>query len=358
MSRSLLFNLTALLALIPAALTHFFPRNRRDVVYWAVLGVAAAGSIAWAATLLADQWHTGFSVTLWVSIAASLVVFIVLSAISPQAWRLLPLLMPYLILLGIVATVWSRAPDQPLPDAASGWLGVHIFVSVLTYALLTIAAVAGRRVGEWHTGFSVTLWVSIAASLVVFIVLSAISPQAWRLLPLLMPYLILLGIVATVWSRAPDQPLPDAASGWLGVHIFVSVLTYALLTIAAVAGSSVLLQEWALKRKRPMSLTRALPSVTDGEELQLGLLTAGAVVLGAGLITGAATQYVESGTLMAFDHKTLLSVLAFVVIGVLLIAHRRTGVRGRRAARFVLLAYLLLTLAYPGVKFVTDVLMA
>lgn len=265
MSRSLLFNLTALLALVPAALTNFFPRNRRDVVYWAVLGVAATGSIAWAATLLANQWHTGFSVT---------------------------------------------------------------------------------------------LWVSIAASLVVFIVLSAIAPQAWRLMPLLMPYLMLLGIVATVWSRAPDQPLPDAASGWLGIHIFVSVLTYALLTIAAVAGSSVLLQEWALKRKRPIGITRALPSVTDGEELQLGLLVAGAVVLGAGLITGAATQYVESGTLMAFDHKTLLSVLAFAVIAVLLIAHRRTGVRGRRAARYVLLAYLLLTLAYPGVKFVTDVLMA
>ena len=31
---------------------------------------------------------------------------------------------------------------------------------------------------------------------------------------------------------------------------------------------------------------------------------------------------------------------------------------GRRAARYVLVAYLLLTLGYPGVKFVTDVLLA
>ena len=37
---------------------------------------------------------------------------------------------------------------------------------------------------------------------------------------------------------------------------------------------------------------------------------------------------------------------------------KRRGVRGRRAARVVLLAYLLMTLGYPGVKFVTDVLMA
>jgi ABC-type uncharacterized transport system permease subunit len=61
---------------------------------------------------------------------------------------------------------------------------------------------------------------------------------------------------------------------------------------------------------------------------------------------------------MRFSHKTLLTMLAFLLIAGLLVLHNRTGVRGRRAARLVLLAYLLLTLGYPGVKFVTDVLMA
>ena len=69
-------------------------------------------------------------------------------------------------------------------------------------------------------------------------------------------------------------------------------------------------------------------------------------------------QYAESGALLTFDHKTVLTVSAFVVIGALLIAHFRTGMRGRAAARLVLVAYLLLTLGYPGVKFVTDVLLA
>ncbi len=266
MSRSLLYNLAALVALVPAALVHLRARERPDLVYWAVLAVAAAGSLSWALALLADRWHTGLSVALWVSISASLVVFMLLSLIAAQAWRLTPLLLPYLLLLGIVATVWAQAPEQPLPG--------------------------------------------------------------------------------------------QVPSAWLGVHIFVSVLTYALLTIAAVAGLSVLLQERALKRKRPTGLTRALPSVADGEVLQIGLLAAGELVLGVGLVTGIATQYLADGRLLAFDHKTLLSVIAFAVIGALLLAHWRTGMRGRRAARYVLLAYLLLTLAYPGVKFVTDVLMA
>jgi ABC-type uncharacterized transport system permease subunit len=62
------------------------------------------------------------------------------------------------------------------------------------------------------------------------------------------------------------------------------------------------------------------------------------------------------GEPIGFDHKTVFAISAFVVIGALLIAHFRTGVRGRRAARLALLAYLLITLGYPGVKFVSEVL--
>ncbi len=260
------FSIAALAALVPATLLTLRVGKGRDAIFWAALGVAAAGSLAWAAALFADRWHTGLSAALWVSISASLIVFIALSAVSAQAWRLAPLLLPYLLVLGVIATVWTQAPERPLPVGA--------------------------------------------------------------------------------------PPV------WLGVHIFVSVLTYALLTIAAVAAAAVVLREWALIRKRPIGPTPALPSVADCESLQFRLLIAGEAVLGAGLLTGIATQYGEDGRLVELDHKTLLSVVAFAVIGLLLLAHGRTGVRGRRAARYVLLAYLLLTLAYPGVKFVTDVLLA
>ena len=81
-------------------------------------------------------------------------------------------------------------------------------------------------------------------------------------------------------------------------------------------------------------------------------------MLGIGVVSGMATQYLMSGRLLVFDHKTTLSLLAFVVIGALLLLHWRTGLRGRQAIRLVLTAYLLLTLAYPGVKFVRDVLLA
>ena len=86
------------------------------------------------------------------------------------------------------------------------------------------------------------------------------------------------------------------------------------------------------------------------------LLGAGEVILAAGIVTGIAAQYATDGSLIDLSHKTILTLAAFVVIAALLIARQAWGTRGRKAARYVLIGYLLMTLAYPGVKFVTDVL--
>jgi ABC-type uncharacterized transport system permease subunit len=211
----------------------------------------------------------------------------------------------------------------------------------------------------WRTGLAPTLWTAVVASLAVFAVAAAAWRAAWRLAPLLLPYLILLALAAIVWHSAPERPLAGSAPAtWIRLHIVFSVLTYAVLTICAIAGLAAFLQERALKGKRRGTLVQLLPSLSDAEGLELRLLGVSAVILGLGVVTGMATQFFETGMLLVFDHKTLLSLATFAVILGLLAARRRQGLRGRRAARLVLVAYLLLTLAYPGVKFVTDVLMA
>jgi len=233
-----------------------------------------------------------------------------------------------------------------------------VFWAVIAVAVAGPAAYAVAQLGQGTLpSLSTALWLSVAASLVLFLVLTVLTPAARQLTPLLLPYLLLMGVVALIAGAAPAHGLAYAApAAWLDVHVAVSLATYGLLTLAAVAGCAVLVQERALKRKQPTALSRALPSVADGEALQVRLLAATEVVLGLGVVTGIATQYLATGRAITFDHKTLLSLLAFVTIGVLLAVHHRTGLRGRRAARIVLVAYLLLTLAYPGVKFVTDVL--
>jgi len=212
----------------------------------------------------------------------------------------------------------------------------------------------------WHTGFSATLWVIVAVSGLLFFLVTMVNRHAWRLSPLLMPYLALLGLAAMVWAQGDDAVLPLRGSTppvWLVFHILVSVITYGLLTVAAVGALGAFLQERALKRKRPTCLTRLLPPVAESERLYVALLTGSEIVLGLGLLSGMAVEYLKAGVFLVLDHKTVLSMVTFVVIGALLGAHRGLGVRGRLAARTLLLAYLLLTLAFPGVKFIGDVLL-
>jgi ABC-type uncharacterized transport system permease subunit len=235
-----------------------------------------------------------------------------------------------------------------------------VFWATILVATAGPAAYAVAQLGSGMLpSLATSLWLSIAASLLLFVVISCASPAARRLTPLLLPYLLAMGAGALIAGTVPGHGLAYAApAAWLDAHVAVSLATYGLLTLAAVAGCAVLLQERALRDKRPTALSRALPSVHDGERLQVRLLAAAEVVLGLGVATGIATEYLATGHFLTFDHKTLLSFLAFATIGVLLVLHHRTGLRGRRAARIVLIAYLLLTLAYPGVKFVTDVLIA
>lgn len=231
------------------------------------------------------------------------------------------------------------------------------------WALLGLAVagpsfwVAWRLFGPWQTGISGALWLAIAVSVLVFAGVAVVAPAARRLTPLLAVYLLILGGLATLWLDEPSRPMTGhAPTAWLGAHIGVSLLAYSLLTLAAVAGAAVALQERALKRKRPSALTRRLPSMAEGERLQTGLLTACAAVLAIALMTGMSINWIETRTLLQLDHKNVLSILAFVVIVALLALQHRGGLSGRRAARFILVAYLLLTLAYPGVKLVTDIL--
>ncbi|MCK4867849.1 MAG: cytochrome c biogenesis protein CcsA [Alphaproteobacteria bacterium] len=251
-----------------------------------------------------------------------------------------------------------------LPITIAVWRGRAardgLFWALTAVALAgPLGLVAVRYGTTWNSGLSEVLWVTVLVGIVLFALLSAAAAEAWRLAGLLFPYLILLGLVATIWDHAPAADArAETPSGWILVHILLSVVTYALLTLAAIAGLAVLLRERGMRLKRRHMLSDVLPSIADSERLQVRLLVASEGILGVDVLNGMGIQFLETGQLLVFDHKTLFMLGAFVLIGVLLFAHYKAGLRGRRAARWFLVAYLLVTLGYPGVKFVQDILLS
>ena len=235
-----------------------------------------------------------------------------------------------------------------------------LFWSVILVALCgTLLWVYIQQSGGWRTGLSAALWLTISACLIIYIIIASVTDDAWRLTSILFPYLLLLGLLAIIWNQVPEQPfLGNIPLAWIGTHILVSLGTYGLLTLAALAAFAAALQERALKTKKRTKLARQLPSIAASEKLLVNLLIACVIVLSIGLTTGVASLYISTGYFLSFNHKTILTLIVFVIVIFILFVHFNTGIRGRLAMRFVLLAYLLLTLGYPGVKFVKDILLS
>ncbi len=250
-----------------------------------------------------------------------------------------------------------------LPAAILSWRRPRRDAVLLLLIAVAAAGPASWAValmsGGWRTGLAPALWVSIAATALDFLALALVTREGWRLAPLVLPYLLVLGVLALLVDAPAGQSLsPGVPTAWLDLHILVSVATYGLAGLAAGASLAVLLQErWLKHRQGGGRGAEMLPSLRAAERLEIGLLTAAGIVLGLGILTGAAAGWFAAEELVGLGHKTVFSLLAFAVIGGLLAAHRFTGLRGRLAARLVLLAWMLLTLAYPGVKLVTDLIL-
>lgn len=245
--------------------------------------------------------------------------------------------------------------EEPRRDK---WLFLSIALAVLgTAAVLGLTGEAAQS-----RGFAAALHWSEFSVILIFGGLAACSSNAqqrvWRLAGYVGGYLILFGTIAAIFEAIDGhkpQPVDHQAlySAWLWVHIGTSLITYALVTLAAVAAMAYVVQENALKNRRPNRWSRRLPPLRDSENMLVGFLKWSAWVLVIGIVTGFALRHVEGEALWTFDHKMLLTLLGFAVICTLIWIHEQSSLRGRMAVRFVLGAWLLLTLAFPGVRFVS-----
>lgn len=259
--------------------------------------------------------------------------------------------------IAAIAAVFALLPLSILAGRGSlernalGWL-------LLAAAVVggSIPAIAELQSG-WQAGLAASLHVTAAAMLVVFGAAVVLHGSTLRLAALAGPYaiaLIVLGWIASVFEVEP--PAPAAPGAWFAGHVLLAIAAYAALTLSALAACGVLMEESAFKARTDSWASRVLPPLSETEGLQNALLKLAAILLLLALATGAANEFLTVGQAFAFTHKILLSFLGFAVVLILLILHHRTGLRGRKAARWLLAGYLLLTLAYPGVKFVREIL--
>lgn len=258
------------------------------------------------------------------------------------------------VLAYLLASVWPQPPDKgqerPIWAALSlAWLAQAIAILLDTVAF--DGPILRARFG-FAPALSVTTW----------LVLAVYAVENRRLgLPSVRRALAALAALSVVLAWLfPGQAHPAVSSPWAPLHWLTGFASYGLIG-AALLHAALLRHAEKQMRAKPVSGQIPAPRLSGQalgtpllrlESLTLRFVGAGFVMLSLTLLLGALFA-----TPWRWDHKTVFSVLSWLVFAVLLIGRARFGWRGRQAIRWLVAGSTLLLLAYVGSRFVLEVVL-
>jgi len=176
-----------------------------------------------------------------------------------------------------------------------------------------------------------------------------------------------LGLLLLPFTAIPLLLLPflprETSAQWVEAHSFLetghlllSVVAYALLTMAALYAVMQLLLDRALTQKRIGFFVQAMPSLMDISNYLFVHVRWAIWLLGLSIVTGLAWQWVELHHFVLFNHKVLLAIFAWGTLVTLYYLRQKSAWHHNRGSKMVLFAYVTLLLAYFGVKIIQDIL--
>jgi ABC-type uncharacterized transport system permease subunit len=159
-----------------------------------------------------------------------------------------------------------------------------------------------------------------------------------------------LAAVLTGWSAAP--PANTAVTWQIEAHILISLLAYGLLTVGAIVAVYAIVQDRRLHSGRLSPVNQLFAPLETNERLLYGIAAAGFLALMLAVFSGFV--FVDDLFAQHLIHKTVLSLLALVLFGVLLAGRQFAGWRGRRAVSLYLWGFVTLGLAYFGSRYILE----
>lgn len=153
----------------------------------------------------------------------------------------------------------------------------------------------------------------------------------------------------------PPEHEGNTISTGLQGHILTSVLSYSLLSIAAIQAVLLAVQNHHLRHQHPGGFIRALPPLEKMESLLFQMIALGFGIQTLSLITG--WLYLDDMFAQHKVHHTVLSITAWLVFAILLWGRYQFGWRGKIAIRWTLTGFGALLLAYFGSKLVWEIIL-
>ena len=209
-------------------------------------------------------------------------------------------------------------------------------------------------IGE--TGVSLGFY-KVSALLFLVINIACITSLARRPLQNLLVVLFPLSALAVLVSTfAPaTAPVVSNFSGGILLHISSSILAYSVLTLAAVQSALLAVQDHQLKHRHTRGIIQILPPLQLMESMLFELLWIGVILLSIAIASGFV--FIDDIFAQSLVHKTVLTIIAWLLFSVLLWGHYQLGWRSRTAVRLTLAGFALLMLAFFGSKLVLELVL-
>jgi len=256
------------------------------------------------------------------------------------------------LLTAIAAFLLWRGIWKP-PQVSSQTLIALLSLAILTnlYALFRLEPVA-----DWGLDFRLAAAVSVCVLVVQYIYFIGLLRHGIQGLGLIL--LPATAIPLLIIPLLPDNPIlhVEVTSMLEASHLLISLLAYALLTLATIHAAMLLLLDRALKRKQIGPIVQAMPSLFEVETHMYAQVGSATWILGLGILSGLIWQWEDFGHFQLLSHKVILGCFSWLVLVVLLAMRRHAGWPSRRAGWMVIAAYLLLLLSYFGVRLVQSAL--
>lgn len=161
-------------------------------------------------------------------------------------------------------------------------------------------------------------------------------------------------LASTIW-HAPIVTLNEGGFG-LEAHIILSLAAYCMLFMASFQATLLWAQNRELKRLSSKRIWVALlPPLQTMEKLLFDMILLGFVLLTLAL--GLGFFMVDNFLGQHLAHKTVFSLLSWLVFGALLWGHWKLGWRGQRAVSFTLGGFALLLIGFIGSKLVLELIL-
>ena len=168
--------------------------------------------------------------------------------------------------------------------------------------------------------------------------------------------LLVLGALAATMTGFESASASMTALIWqVRAHVLIALMSYGLLTVGAIVAVFAMFQERRLQAGKISTLSTLFAPLETTEKLLFGITAAGFMGLALTILLGL--TFVDDLFAQHLAHKTTFSLLALFVFGTLLAGRFFAGWRGKRAVKLYLGGFLLLCVAYFGVRVVLEQLL-